>query len=178
MKAREVGLVAALPRSFEARRRLLIAPSVVDARVASWPRGQAPDSEAMWHPRSFRGDDAVIDHVVLNVSSVDASRTFYAKALAPLGYSLLTELPGGLGFGRDGKVDLWIGRRDPVHVNVHVAFVAAGSGEVDAFHAAALEAKGRDNGRPGPRPDYGPTYYGAFVLDPDGNNIEAVCHVQ
>jgi catechol 2,3-dioxygenase-like lactoylglutathione lyase family enzyme len=118
----------------------------------------------------------VIDHVGVNVKSVESSRAFYERALAPLGYGALMTAPEGVGFGRDGKPDFWIGRRDPVHAGVHVAFVAKDRPTVDAFYAAAIAAGGRDNGKPGLRPHYHENYYGAFVLDPDGNNIEAVCH--
>jgi catechol 2,3-dioxygenase-like lactoylglutathione lyase family enzyme len=120
----------------------------------------------------------VIDHVGVNVSDYDASRSFYEKALAPLGYEVLMEpAPGFAGFGRDRKPDFWIsGERQPTTENVHVALVAPDRATVDAFHAAALEAGGTDNGEPGLREHYHPTYYGAFVRDPDGNNIEVVCH--
>ena len=119
----------------------------------------------------------MIDHVGVNVSDYERSRDFYAKALEPLGYSLLME-PAEThgGFGREGKPDFWIsGAREPTTENVHVALGAPDRATVDAFHAAAIEAGGTDNGAPGPR-DYHPTYYGAFVRDPDGNNIEVVCH--
>ena len=120
----------------------------------------------------------MVDHIGINVSDYARSRDFYAAALAPLGYSLLMEpAPGIGGFGRDRKPDFWIsGRRKPVSENVHVAIEATDRATVDAFHAAALEAGGADNGAPGVREMYHPTYYGAYVLDPDGNNIEAVSH--
>jgi catechol 2,3-dioxygenase-like lactoylglutathione lyase family enzyme len=120
----------------------------------------------------------MLDHVGLNVSDYGRSRDFFARALAPLGFSLLMEpAPGTGGFGRDGKPWFWISsERRPVSENVHVAFAAPDRATVDAFHAAALEAGGTDNGAPGVRELYHPTYYGAYVLDPDGNNIEACCH--
>jgi catechol 2,3-dioxygenase-like lactoylglutathione lyase family enzyme len=120
----------------------------------------------------------VLDHVGINVSDYDRSRDFYAKALEPLGYSLLMEpAPGHGGFGRDGKPDFWIsGEREPTTENVHVALAADDRATVDAFHTAALAAGGTDNGAPGVREIYHPNYYGAYVLDPDGNNIEVVCH--
>ena len=120
----------------------------------------------------------MLDHTGINVSDYDRSREFFARALAPLGYSLLMEpAPGHAGFGRDGKPDFWIsGVREPVTQNVHVAFAAPDRATVDAFHAAALEAGATDNGAPGVRELYHPSYYGAYVLDPDGNNVEAVCH--
>jgi catechol 2,3-dioxygenase-like lactoylglutathione lyase family enzyme len=120
----------------------------------------------------------MLDHLGINVSDYDRSRDFYEKALAPLGYTLLMEpIPRFGGFGKDRKPSFWItDQREPPTTNVHFAFAASDRATVDAFHAAALEAGGIDNGAPGPRPMYHPGYYGAFVLDPDGNNVEAVCH--
>jgi catechol 2,3-dioxygenase-like lactoylglutathione lyase family enzyme len=120
----------------------------------------------------------MIDHVGVNVSDYERSRDFYVKALEPLGYSLMMEpVEGHGGFGREGKPDFWIsGLREPATENIHVALAAPDRATVDAFHAAALEAGGADNGEPGLREQYHPTYYGAFVRDPDGNNIEVVCH--
>jgi len=118
----------------------------------------------------------MIDHMVLNVKDLAASREFYGKALAPLGYVELMAYPEGVGFGQDGKPNFWIGLRGEAHTQVHVAFVGKGRQEVREFHEAALQAGGQDNGPPGLRELYHPDYYGAFVLDPDGNNIEAVCH--
>ncbi len=120
----------------------------------------------------------MLDHIGLNVSDYARSRAFYRRALAPLGFSLLMEpAPGTGGFGRDGKPWFWItDQRRPTSENVHVAFTAADRPTVEAFHAAALAAGGTDNGAPGVRELYHPTYYGAFALDPDGNNIEVVCH--
>ncbi len=120
----------------------------------------------------------MLDHVGLNVSDYDRSRAFYEQAPAPLGFSLLMEpIPRTGGFGPQGKPWFWItDQRRPVSENVHVAFTVQDRSTVDAFHTAALEAGGTDNGAPGIREIYHPTYYGAYVLDPDGNNIEAVCH--
>ncbi len=118
----------------------------------------------------------MIDHVILGVEDVDASRAFYEQALAPLGIGVVMAMPGGAGFGREGKPVFWIADREPSGP-VHVAFTSPDRPTVDAFHAAALAAGGRDHGAPGLRPDYHASYYGAFVLDPDGNNVEAVCHV-
>ena len=120
----------------------------------------------------------MIDHVGFDVSDYERSRAFYEKALAPLGLKLLMEpAPEIGGFGEDGKPFFWIGARDPVpQSELHVAFAVDDRETVNAFHAAALEAGGTDNGGPGIRELYHPTYYGAFVLDPDGNNVEAVCH--
>jgi catechol 2,3-dioxygenase-like lactoylglutathione lyase family enzyme len=124
----------------------------------------------------------MIDHVGLEVSDFAASRAFFEKALEPLGIRLLMEFEGvGAGFGKETehgpKPFFWIGERGRTPVSgAHVAFGARTTAEVDAFHAAALEAGGTDNGPPGPRPIYHAGYYGAFVLDPDGNNVETVCH--
>lgn len=127
----------------------------------------------------------MLDHIGFGVADLARSRAFYAKALAPLGYSVVMEVTaeetgtfGHVGFGADGKPDFWIsgGGPQPGVVHFHVAFAAKDRATVDAFHAAALAAGGRDNGGPGLRPHYHPNYWGAFVFDPDGNNIEAVCH--
>ena len=117
----------------------------------------------------------MIDHLKLHVSDPNASRAFYEQALTPLGYRVLMEpAPGVLGMGKDFP-DFWLAP-GPATPPVHVAFRAASREEVDAFHAAALAAGGTDNGAPGLRPQYHPGYYGAFALDPDGNNVEAVHH--
>jgi catechol 2,3-dioxygenase-like lactoylglutathione lyase family enzyme len=120
-----------------------------------------------------------IDHVKLPVGDLAASRAFYAAALEPLGWKLVYEGEETLGFGTgDGGEDdepLALERGDPPAARTHLAFTASSPAVVDAFHAAALSAGGRDNGPPGPRP-YGGEYYAAFVVDPDGHNIEAVYH--
>jgi len=119
----------------------------------------------------------MIDHVSLDVRDYEASKRFYAQALAPLGYELLMEYGGHLcGFGHEGKPDFWIGDREEPQSGVHVAFASPDRTTVDRFYEAALAAGGNDNGPPGLRPHYHERYYGAFVLDPDGNNVEAVCH--
>jgi catechol 2,3-dioxygenase-like lactoylglutathione lyase family enzyme len=119
----------------------------------------------------------MLDHVGFNVSDYERSRVFYEKALAPLGLKLLMEpVPGVGGFGNGQKPFFWIGTRAAPQTGVHVAFEAESRDMVDAFHAAALEAGGTDNGAPGVREIYHPHYYGAYILDPDGNNAEAVCH--
>ncbi len=117
----------------------------------------------------------MIDHVGFVVSDYERSKRFYADALAPLGYSLLMEFEDAWGFGAGGKPDLWLSRGKAV-IPLHIAILARDRAAVDAFHAAALRAGGRDNGAPGLRPQYHPNYYGAFILDPDGHNLEAVCH--
>jgi len=126
----------------------------------------------------------MIDHTGLTVSDPAKSRSFYERALAPLGYALLREIPkeftGGkvvLGFGVAPKPDFWVAEGAPNTPRIHIAFRATDHAEVDAFYKAAIEAGGKDNGPPGPRPHYHEKYYGAFVLDPDGHNVEAVCHV-
>jgi catechol 2,3-dioxygenase-like lactoylglutathione lyase family enzyme len=125
----------------------------------------------------------MIDHIGIGVSDLAASTAFYRKALQPLGYELLLEVPAELtgssavaGFGVAPKPDFWIGGGKSNLPPVHVAFRVDSRAQVDAFHRAALAAGGRDNGAPGLRPEYHPNYYGAFVLDPDRHNIEAVCH--
>jgi catechol 2,3-dioxygenase-like lactoylglutathione lyase family enzyme len=121
----------------------------------------------------------MINHVSIGVRDVARAKRFYDAALAPLGYSCLSESPGSLGYGRD-TVQLWIGSAErPVAADsasgLHVCFDAPTRASVDAFHAAGLEAGGRDNGKPGLRADYGPRYYAAFIVDPEGYRIEAYC---
>ena len=119
----------------------------------------------------------MLDHLGLNVSDLARSKAFYEAALAPLGISVQLEFEDfAVGFGAGGKPFFWIGRRDPVSSGTHVALTAGDRATVDAFHAAALAAGGTDNGAPGLRPHYHEHYWGAFVIDPDGHNIEAVCH--
>ena len=119
----------------------------------------------------------MIDHVSVKTSNQAASRRFYEKALAPLGYEVLMEFGEGqvVGMGVGAKPDFWFASGEPSGP-VHVAFSAPERATVDAFHAAALTAVGKDNGAPALRPQYHAGYYGAFVLDPDGNNVEAVFH--
>jgi catechol 2,3-dioxygenase-like lactoylglutathione lyase family enzyme len=118
----------------------------------------------------------MLDHVSLGVSDIERSRKFYDQALRPLGIErLYAEGETASGYGANRKAFFWIGLREPVQTGSHVAFVAEDREAVDRFHRAALAAGGRDNGPPGLRPHYHEDYYGAFVLDPDGHNIEAVC---
>jgi len=126
----------------------------------------------------------MIDHLGFAVSNVERAKAFYLKALAPLGIGMLIEVTpeqsGGdahLGFGAGGKPFFWIGGGKAVQGPVHIAFDAPNRATVDAFYKAALAAGGRDNGAPGIRAHYHPNYYGAFVFDLDGHNIEAVCHL-
>ena len=118
----------------------------------------------------------MIDHVGLGVSDLEQSTAFYQQALGSLGYQLLLERDGSAGFGRNGKPDFFIHANRPLSGPTHVAITSPDQATVQAFHAAGLAAGGRDNGSPGLRPHYHQDYYGAFVLDPDGNNLEAVCH--
>ena len=125
----------------------------------------------------------MIDHTGVTVSDLAKSVAFYRCALRPLGYQLLLEFPAAVtgtdevaGFGVPPKPDFWIAAGTPNRPPIHVAFRVSERALVDAFYQAALEAGGRDNGAPGPRPHYHEHYYGAFVLDPDGHNIEVVCH--
>lgn len=117
----------------------------------------------------------MIDHIVIGVRDLDAARAFYIRALGPLGIEVIMERPGVIGLGARGKPDFWLREQD-APTPVHVAFGAADRAEVDAFHDAALSAGGTDNGGPGLREIYHPSYYGAFVLDLDGHNVEAVIH--
>ena len=116
----------------------------------------------------------MLDHIGLAVSDFNKSKRFFEQALAPLGYKVLMEFDGAAGFGLEGKPDFWIAKGKPAAT--HVAFAASARDVVDKFHKAATAAGGHDNGKPGIRKEYHPSYYGAFVHDPDGNNIEAVCH--
>jgi catechol 2,3-dioxygenase-like lactoylglutathione lyase family enzyme len=120
----------------------------------------------------------MLDHVGVNVRDYAASRAFYERALEPLGLGIVmaNDEWKAAGFGTDRKPFFWVVQREPGTTGTHVAFDAPDRATVDAFHAAALAAGGTDNGAPGIREHYHPTYYGAFVLDPDGNNVEAVCH--
>jgi catechol 2,3-dioxygenase-like lactoylglutathione lyase family enzyme len=119
----------------------------------------------------------ILDHIGIGASDLAKSRAFYTACLAPLGIEVVMEVPGAVGMGRDGKPDFWFGTPDDGRPGkCHVAFAATGRAEVRAFYEAAIAAGGTDNGAPGLRTIYHPNYYGAFVLDPDGHNIEAVCH--
>lgn len=125
----------------------------------------------------------MFDHVGVVVSDYARSKAFYLHALAPTGHSQLIELratPAGqresAGFCHADGSDFWISQGDAIHPPIHIAFRVSSRAAVDAFYKAAIAAGGRDNGAPGLRPQYHPNYYGAYVLDPDGHNIEAVCH--
>jgi catechol 2,3-dioxygenase-like lactoylglutathione lyase family enzyme len=125
----------------------------------------------------------MIDHLSVVVSDYEKSKSFYLQALAPTGHSRPVELPAApsgrtvsTGFCHADGSDFWISQGDAVTPPLHIAFRVTTRAAVDAFHKAALAAGGKDNGAPGLRPHYHPDYYGAYVLDPDGHNIEAVCH--
>ena len=125
----------------------------------------------------------MIDHTGVVVSDFVASKAFYEASLGAIGYALIMELSASVtghtdvaGFGEPPKPDFWISRGTPNVPPVHIAFRVASRAHVDAFYQAAMAAGGADNGAPGLRPHYHPDYYGAFVRDPDGHNIEAVCH--
>lgn len=118
----------------------------------------------------------MFDHIGLKVASLAASVEFYQAALAPLGFELCSRDDTSAGFGPPGAPALWLYAGAAAKAGTtHVAFTAADRARVDAFHRAGVEAGGRDHGKPGLRADYSPTYYAAFLLDPDGHNVEAVC---
>ena len=125
----------------------------------------------------------MIDHLGFPVSDYERAKAFYSQALAPLDYSIVMEVTQeqndgapAVGFGMDGKPDFWIGGEGGLNKPLHVAIAARSRAAVDAFYEAAIAAGARDNGPPGIRAQYHPSYYAAFVLDHDGHNIEAVCH--
>jgi len=119
----------------------------------------------------------MLDHVTIGVADIERSKQFYDQALLPLEITrLYGEGERFAGYGIRPKAFFWIGRRDEAQTGAHIAFAAKDRETVERFYAAAIAAGGRDNGRPGVRRHYHPNYYGAFVLDPDGHNIEAVCH--
>ncbi|MBS0367126.1 MAG: VOC family protein [Proteobacteria bacterium] len=125
----------------------------------------------------------MLDHIGYSVSDLNRSKKFYLAAFKPLAITVLMEITAEqtgkdahVGFGASGKAFFWIGTGTKPSKSVHVAFTASSRAQVDAFYKAAMAAGGTDNGAPGVRAHYHPDYYGAFVLDPDGNNIEAVCH--
>ena len=118
----------------------------------------------------------MFDHVGFGVSDYAASKAFFLKALEPLGVKSVMEGEHGLGLGQNNKPSLWIFRSTEKPMRLHIAFTAENRRQVEAFYQAALEAGGKDNGAPGLRPHYHPNYYGAFIIGPDGHNVEAVCH--
>jgi catechol 2,3-dioxygenase-like lactoylglutathione lyase family enzyme len=118
----------------------------------------------------------MFDHIGLKVEDLDASVHFYGAALAPLGYEITSQDESTAAFGATGGSSLWLyADAKLAHSLVHLAFTAPSRSAVDAFYREGLKARGRDNGAPGVRKDYSPDYYAAFLFDPDGNNVEAVC---
>jgi len=118
----------------------------------------------------------MIDHIGIAISNYELSKEFYLKALAPLDIELVVEIQGWAGFGRNDKAEFWFGPDDKIQSPMHIAFVADRREQVIQFYEAAIAAGAADNGKPGVRDMYHPDYYSAFVIDPDGHNIEAVCH--
>lgn len=120
----------------------------------------------------------MLDHVTIGVRDIERSKRFYDQALLPLGIERLYEDgPIAAGYGIGKKAFFWIGQKDVPQTSAHVAFTCKDRATVEAFHATAIGAGGRDHGPPGLRPHYHPNYFGAFILDPDGHNLEAVCHM-
>ncbi len=118
----------------------------------------------------------ILDHIGMSVSDYEECKTFFKTALAPLGIELVSEVHGWAGFGRSGRPQFWFGAGQEPQKPMHLAFAAQSREQVRRFYAAALEAGAKDNGPPGVREIYHPNYYGAFVIGPDGHNVEAVCH--
>ena len=118
----------------------------------------------------------LIDHIGIAISDYERSKQFYSTTLAPLNIELIVEIEGWAGFGKNGKAEFWFGPDNKIQSPMHIAFVADNRDKVVQFYEAAIAAGAKDNGRPGIREIYHPNYYGAFVIDPDGHNIEAVCH--
>lgn len=118
----------------------------------------------------------IIDHIGIAIADYDRSKQFYQTVLATLGIELVIEVQGWAGFGKQDKAEFWFGPDEVIQPPMHIAFAAANRKQVDDFYRAALNAGATDNGEPGVREIYHSNYYGAFVIDPDGHNIEAVCH--
>jgi catechol 2,3-dioxygenase-like lactoylglutathione lyase family enzyme len=118
----------------------------------------------------------VLDHIGIGVSNLEASKAFFLQALAPLGVDVVMEVSDAAGLGRGQKPSLWLGTTEDKPLPLHIAFAADKRSQVDEFYRQALAAGGKDNGPPGIRPHYHANYYAAFVIGPDGHNVEAVCH--
>ena len=118
----------------------------------------------------------MFDHIGIGVSDLRASKKFFLEALAPLGIGVVMEVSDAVGLGQGRKPSFWLGTADARPIPLHLAFTAENRAQVDEFHRRALTAGGKDNGAPGPRPHYHANYYAAFVIGPDGHNVEAVCH--
>ncbi len=119
----------------------------------------------------------MIEHISLPVKNFKEAKAFYVSALAPLGYKMNMEFEGAAGFMEGGHTSFWIVEK-PHAEKLHIAFLAKSKDQVHKFHDAAMKAGAKDNGAAGPRPDYSPDYYAAFVIDPEGNNIEAVVYTE
>jgi catechol 2,3-dioxygenase-like lactoylglutathione lyase family enzyme len=146
--------------------------------VGCRPCTSADARKALRLSTDSRKEETMFDHVGVNVRDYAASRAFYERALAPLGYGVVLAFDEwkAAGFGKDGKPSFWVSEREPYTTGAHIAFSVDDRALVDAFHEAALDAGGTDNGEPGIREQYHANYYGAFIHDLDGNNVEAVCH--
>ena len=118
----------------------------------------------------------MFDHIGVGVTDLRASKAFFLKALSPLGVGVVMEFPEAVGLGQEQKPSFWLAATDGVPLPIHIAFVANDRRQVDEFYRQALAAGGKDNGPPGIRAHYHPDYYGAFVIGPDGHNVEVVCH--
>jgi catechol 2,3-dioxygenase-like lactoylglutathione lyase family enzyme len=118
----------------------------------------------------------VFDHIGISVTNLETSKAFFLQALAPLGVGVVMDVSHAVGLGRGQKPSFWLGATDKKPVPLHIAFVAEDRRQVDEFYRSALAAGGKDNGPPGIRRHYHPNYYAAFVIGPDGHNVEAVCH--
>lgn len=118
----------------------------------------------------------MFDHIVFGTTDYEATKAFYLKALEPIGIAVMYEGPLGIELSADDKTSLCIRRVEETPSHLHLAFVAENREQVDAFYRAALDAGAQDNGAPGLRPEYSGRYYAAFVIGPDGHNVEMVCH--
>lgn len=118
----------------------------------------------------------MFDHIGIGVSNLNASKAFFLQALSPLGVGVVMEFPDAAGLGQGQKPAFWLGATEGKPLPIHLAFAAENRAQVDAFYRQALAAGGKDNGPPGIRPHYHANYYAAFVIGPDGHNVEVVCH--
>src|SRR5438034_11535778 len=142
---------------------------------APWSAARSRDPPSRSETENSGEGGAMLDHLGVKVKDLASSRRFYTAALAPLGFTVQYEDEAAVAFGPQGAPAFWLGQGEP-RGSAHIAFAAKDRAAVNAFHTAAVPAGGKDNGGPGLRPDYHATYYAAFVTDPDGNNVEAVCH--
>jgi catechol 2,3-dioxygenase-like lactoylglutathione lyase family enzyme len=159
-----VALAACIQSAYGRQRRA----SIASAAASCSPARSGPGGSCIGECRGVRG--GMIEHISLRCKNPRTSRKFYEKALAPLGYQMDKEYGEAFGFAQDGRHDFWV-TKGKVGTPAHLAFHAGNKAAVDAFYRAAMAAGGKDNGAPGPREEYG---YAAFVLDPDGHNVEAV----